>query len=175
MKETFVDILGFEGKYLISNFGTLLSIGGKYKEPYYTQGFIDSTGYYGACLRMPGLRICTRIHVLVATYFVEGKTEERNHVNHINGNKLNNHYTNLEWVTCAENIKHAIRTGLINANGSNSSNSKLTDEQVLEIRKLYHTCTQKEIANRFGITRRRQLNLKISNGQNLQTHLQAEP
>lgn len=47
------------------------------------------------------------IHRLVALCFVDGKTEEKNTVNHIDGNPLNNHYTNLEWVSQSENNKHA--------------------------------------------------------------------
>lgn len=54
----------------------------------------------------------TYLHRLVAEYFVEGKTEERNQVNHIDGNKKNNDYTNLEWVTNQENMHHAVLNDL---------------------------------------------------------------
>ena len=54
-------------------------------------------------------------------------------VNHIDGNKLNNHINNLEWVTCSENVKHAFNIGLKTQRGEHNNLSKLTEEQVLEI------------------------------------------
>lgn len=48
------------------------------------------------------------VHTIVARQFIPGETEERNQVNHIDGNKLNNNVDNLEWVTPLENMRHAI-------------------------------------------------------------------
>jgi hypothetical protein len=57
-------------------------------------------------------------------------------VNHIDGNKANNHPRNLEWSTRVEQEKHASRTGLKAKRGSSNSNAKLSPEQVAEIRAL---------------------------------------
>ena len=57
------------------------------------------------------------IHKLVAKYFIEGKTDHRNQVNHIDGNKTNNSSENLEWCTAKENINHAWEKGLSKPSG----------------------------------------------------------
>jgi hypothetical protein len=52
-----------------------------------------------------------RVHRLVAMLFIpnpSGLTE----VNHIDGNKDNNHVSNLEWCTRSHNVKHSFDTGL---------------------------------------------------------------
>jgi len=64
------------------------------------------------------------IHRLVATLFIENK-ENKEQINHIDGNKLNNHVSNLDWCTNLENMQHAYATGLqFNDFGENSRNFK---------------------------------------------------
>nr|QBK85392.1 MAG: HNH endonuclease [Iridovirus LCIVAC01] len=72
-----------------------------------------SGGYYriGLC-NDNGIQRKHQVHILVAQYFCDN-SENKPIVNHIDGDKLNNHYTNLEWVTQSENMKHADSLGLI--------------------------------------------------------------
>ena len=53
------------------------------------------------------------IHRLVALTFIENP-ENKEQVNHIDGNKLNNAVSNLEWNTCSENNLHKFQIGLGN-------------------------------------------------------------
>lgn len=54
------------------------------------------------------------VHVLVARHFLEDKqdTTQKWIVNHKDGNKLNNHCDNLEWLTLSQNTNHAYQNGL---------------------------------------------------------------
>ena len=54
------------------------------------------------------------VHRLVALVFLENP-ENKEFVNHIDGNKSNNKLDNLEWATCLENNLHKIKNGLSNA------------------------------------------------------------
>lgn len=71
----------------------------------------DNTGYSQVALFKEGKKKHFRIHRLVAEGFVLN-TKGKPFVNHIDGNKLNNHYSNLEWVTNSENTQHAYDNNL---------------------------------------------------------------
>ena len=78
-----------------------------------------------------------RVHRVVADTFVTND-DNKPCVNHIDGNKLNNHADNLEWVTHSENTKHAYETGLEKIKyGEDTANHKLTQEEVRLIRQIY--------------------------------------
>jgi hypothetical protein len=63
------------------------------------------------------------IHRLVAIHFVENPNKLPI-VNHLDGNKLNNDYTNLEWCSRSDNDKHAYKLGLRKCNLKQEVNRK---------------------------------------------------
>ena len=69
--------------------------------------FLSPYGY----LRVKMNNKNVQIHSIIAELFL-GKRPENLVVNHIDGNKLNNHPSNLEYVTIAKNIQHSIEMGL---------------------------------------------------------------
>lgn len=74
------------------------------------------------------------IHRLVAIAFIPNPNSKPQ-VNHIDGNKLNNNVSNLEWVTNSENQKHSIANGLRKVpKGSEIKQHKLTEEDVIFIK-----------------------------------------
>lgn len=91
---------------------------------------------------------------LVAEAFVERPSRDGSlQVNHKNGDKKDNRADNLEWVTPKENHRHASRKGL-RAKGERHGQSKLTESDVVTIRRRYSEgATQSEIAADYGVCR----------------------
>lgn len=102
---------------------------------------------------MEGLHLTIRTHRLVARAFlvpINEEFDETKQVNHIDGVKSNNKVTNLELVTCRENSIHAKMTGLNKNYGITHGNSKLTMDQVEQIKIENGSC--KSIGKLFGVS-----------------------
>ena len=100
-KEIWKPVVGYEGLYMVSNWGRVKSI--KFgKERILKQNI--RRGYYYVGLSKNGIVKNYYVHRLVATYFVDNPNNKEQ-VNHKDGVKTNNVYTNLEWVTQEENMK----------------------------------------------------------------------
>ena len=101
--------------YIINNSGFILSL--KSKTTKFLKTRIDRAGYITVRLTQDGNTTTYFLHRLIAETFIPN-TENKPFVNHINGIKTDNRIENLEWVTHSENIKHAIKIGLIPSNVS---------------------------------------------------------
>lgn len=129
-KEHWKGVKGFIGLYQISNHGRVISL-------YFNQTKLlkpTPTGQ-GKYLRVdlykpnqPKQR--WYIHDLVSLHFI-GLKPKNKVVNHKDGNKHNNRVRNLEYITQAENNKHAIANGLC----SEVKCRKLSDKQIIAIRR----------------------------------------
>lgn len=99
----------YEG-YSISNEGQVRND----SNGYIRKNTLSNTGYYVVSFRVNKKSKVEQIHRLVGEAFLEKDIDERDCINHIDGNKLNNKPENLEWVTKGENNSHAYETGLMN-------------------------------------------------------------
>ena len=107
------DVVGYEGLYKISEYGDVMSIGyGRTGEKRLIKPRNDGRGYMQVGLYKNGKRKQHKIHRLVATAFCEG-AEYFNEVNHIDEDKTNNHYSNLEWCTREYNNNFGTRNDRI--------------------------------------------------------------
>ena len=82
-------------------------------------------GYLVYALSINKERWVIKAHRLVAFLFLETPYNHKQLlINHKDGNKLNNHYSNLEWCTHYENNYHARKNNLNNVSKSNSERWK---------------------------------------------------
>lgn len=158
--------MGFEGTYEVSMIGNVKSLPREVNRTRKGYTFAAklkgksskkflSHGYYAVSIGKENSFSPKYIHRLVAQAFIPNPNNLPC-VNHKDGNKLNNHVDNLEWCTHRENTIHAHVNGLSRVpenhtrQGRNNGNSKLTEEDVKDIRRLLKSGLRiKEVAEVF--------------------------
>lgn len=101
------DVVGFEGYYKVNCIGLIWSTRSKR----FLKSSLKPNGYRYIEFNVLGKVSYHRVHRLVAEAFIPNP-KDKPFVNHKNGNKSDNYYRNLEWVTGSENNLHAIDSGL---------------------------------------------------------------
>lgn len=145
----YINIKGYEGVYMMNKSGHVLSFHNKVRV---LKNSLDFTGYLRVNLIQNGVKKVMRIHRILALHYLPSP-DNKPHVNHKDGNKLNNDLPNLEWCTVSENNQHAYDLGL-KKTGENHSNSKLSNEDVKEIRILRkQNFSQSTIASIYNVSR----------------------
>lgn len=119
--EVWIDIPEYEGLYQISNLGRVKRLSrivtesnGKVRhlKEKVLKGGTYPNEYKFVCLRKNNENKNVMIHRLVAQIFIPN-IDNKLYVNHMDGNKFNNSFENLEWCTQSENLKHAVDIGLV--------------------------------------------------------------
>lgn len=118
--------------------------------------FLDKNGYEKIKINGKSVFVHRLIYIDVHGFFPDNMV-----INHIDGNKRNNHISNLECVTQKENVRHAWALGLCKSRkGESHGRSKLDDMKVLTMRTL--PCkskngrgfgfSSKDLAEKYGVS-----------------------
>lgn len=139
-------INGYSDRYLISSFGNVYSIVSNKM----LKQKINSSGYATVHLRGT-VESHQSVHRLVALHFIKNE-EQKQTVNHIDGVKLNNSVSNLEWSTHSEQIRHALDNNLIEPRGE----YKYSPDFKLMVKDYYlkNECSIRELSEVFKISKR---------------------
>lgn len=118
MEEQWKSVRGYEGKYIVSDRGRVLSLPSVTRPDVYEMKFRHPFGRSYKSVELTdkdGVKHNLRVHRLVAEAFIPNP-DNKEQVNHKDGNPGNNCVDNLEWVTPSENTKHAYKNGLVKDN-----------------------------------------------------------
>ena len=145
INEYFANLKGYENLYIISNYGEIKSVDkevknrngcrkikGKILKPK-----IDKYGYFRIGLTKNNKQKFYQVHRLVAETFIPNPNNYPI-INHKDGDKQNNHISNLEWCTYSYNSQHAYNNGLklgksAEHKGGKNPKSRLNEQEVLTI------------------------------------------
>ncbi len=123
-------IKGSYGRYEISNTGLLRRSDNR---KHLKRMQLKDQQYYYVDISVYGVKKRIIIHKAVMRNFVGNPTKAKPHINHIDGNRINNRLSNLEYCSPSENMAHAYRIGLRSASGDKNGRSKITERQALSI------------------------------------------
>jgi hypothetical protein len=154
------DIPNYEGLYYATIDGKIFSHGktlkfGRNERKTMAKEKKQSThnqGYLRVVLSHGRINKGFLVHRLIAMVFLPNP-ENKPMVNHKDGNKKNNHVSNLEWCTRKENELHAKNHGL-KPSGQRNGSSKITDDDAEYIRKNYiKRINSNQLSKKFNISR----------------------
>lgn len=145
-------IVGYEGLYSVTIDGLIWThakaMGVSRHGGIWMSNVTDRQGYICIVLFKDQIGKPQRVHRLVAKAWLEQVPRaDQEFINHIDGDRTNNHVNNLEWCTPRENVVHAYRTGL------NPGNRKLTvDQQNRARQRVFAGELARDVAREFGVS-----------------------
>lgn len=142
--EIWKDVMGYEGRYQVSNLGRVKSLKRKFGcfgraktsfKEIIIKPTTNSRGYVTMLLWDDGKIKGTTVHRLVATHFIPNNNALELTVNHKNGIKTDNRVENLEWLTRGDNVRHGLKIGLKKSFGrTGKKESKATEKKEKKVR-----------------------------------------
>lgn len=151
-EEVWKELIGFDYKYIMNIYGDVINItNGKCV---FVKKSLNGSGYYRVHLKINNKHKDFVIHRLIAINFIPNPNNKPE-INHKNGIKSDNSIDNLEWVNRSENVLHAFRNKLkISAKGERHGRSKLTEEDVFNIRKIGNSLSAYKVGKMFSVGHR---------------------
>ena len=112
-KEVWVTIPLLKDVYRVSNFGRICSVGridrfNRKHKGVPSKGYVTPVGYMAYTITVDGKYHRNTIHRLLMSSFFDYR--QKNDINHLDGDRTNNHISNLEWATRNENERHKTHT-----------------------------------------------------------------
>ena len=161
-REEWRPINGYRHSYEISSFGRIRSLDRRGNN-FLTKGFnlykgkimsgsLDKEGYKRVhFITNDGKDRQLSIHRLVALAFISNP-QNKECVNHLDCDITNNKVENLEWCTNKENVDYRNKLGR-QARGTKMNTCKLSEKDILEIRKIGNLIPYWKIGKKFGISK----------------------
>lgn len=149
--ENWIDLKETNGNYKIAINGDVMSkLSGKWRM---LKSHVSSTGYLRVDVIYNGKKKTVKLHRLIGIHFIDNPNNLKI-LNHIDGNKLNNDISNLEWCTSSHNNQEAWNNGLYTKKyGADNGNACLTWGQAQEIRSMKaNGIKRKAIREHFGVS-----------------------
>ena len=145
--EEWRDVAGYEGRYRASSLGDVVGPQGiSLSQSANSHGYAYVALYSGS----KASRKAVAVHRLIADAFLP-RNQSAPHVNHLDGNKLNNAASNLERCSPAQNTAHAYKLNLISAAvGERHGSAKLSMRQAASV--LVSNESSYVLARRFGVS-----------------------
>lgn len=148
--EEWRNIEGYDD-YQVSNFGRVKSF--KQGKNFILKPRIGHDGYLLIGIYQQGKQVWRKIHRVVAENFILN-LDNKPQINHIDGCRLNNYVSNLEWCTASENTRHAYELGLAKSvQGEENYQASATNEIATYIRDNPERLSQSALAKKFGMTK----------------------
>ena len=148
-------VVGFESAYEVSSLGRIRGFIGSQgrvrKIPRLLHPRVSKSGYPIVTIKRLDYKKSRSVHSLVARAFL-GPRPEGHQVNHIDLNRQNAALSNLEYLTCGDNLRHSYRAGTMTRKGEANSCAKIDENSVAAIVLMSKAgANQFQIADKFKI------------------------